>query len=341
MTPNPFTELLDRVAGGLLWVQTDGRIRHANEEARRLVALRVGDWLDDPALVRAVQVVARGREPRSTLLTEAAHPQPCRVLPGLGVDDAFVMLAATPARDVAFEGSELLLRAADHHLREPLARTHAALSFWREDGDAHAQSALADELEGLLRRMDSLCELSRLWAGVDALQEERVELWPLLQQAWSVVEPRAMDRNVGLHFSCATDQLTRVVVYGHRDWLRRALIECLQAAVDATESGGQLTIDQRQLGSRAVVRFCVPMLFADAGGAGRDAITLTLCRQVLALHGGTLSPDPVDGHWILELPTGAPLQGTSADQGIAQAQVYARDLAVLRNRSRRVAKVQA
>lgn len=334
MTPSHLTELFERVAGGLLWIQADGRIRHASEQARRRTALRAGDTLDDAALLRAVQFAARGQQSRSTLYTNGEVLVTCRVVPGFGDDDALVMLAETSGGESAAEGGEVLMRAVDTHLRLPLVRAQEALALCHDEPDAHSLATLSAEVDGLLRRLERLCDLSRLWAGTDPLQEERIDLWSLLQQAWGIVEPVAMDRNVGLRFRCEGERAAQVAVYGHRDWLLRVLVECLQAAVQACVPGGQLTVEQRQLGTRSLVHFGQAGMFTDAEFGGRDTIALALCRQVLALHGGTLQAASADTGWVAELPTGAPVRPEGAALGMAQAQVYARDLAALMHRSR-------
>jgi signal transduction histidine kinase len=334
-TPGHLHELFGRVAGGLLWVQADGEVRHASEQARRRTALRSGDVLDDPALLRAVQFAARGGQSRSTLYTDGERLLSCRVVPGLGQDDALVMLAEATHGDSAAEGGEVLMRSVDQHLRAPLQRAQEALSLWHDEADAHALQSLVAEVDGLLRQLDRLCELSRLWSGSERWQEERVELWALLQQAWTVVEPQALDRGVGLRFRCEGERTAQVAVYGHRGWLLRVLVECLGAAVAACPAGGQLSVEQRQLGTRTLLRFGAGGMFLDADAGGRDTVALALCRQVLALHGGTLKAEPGEACWQLELPAGAPAGSVAPALGMAQAQVYARDLAALMHRTRR------
>lgn len=337
MIPSHLTEMFERVAGGLLWVQADGMVRYASEQARRRTALRSGDMLGDPALLRTVQFAVRGRQSRSTLFTDGEHLLSCRVTPGLGDDDALVMLAELSGTDSQAEGGEIVLRAVDDHLRQPLVRTQEALALWHEMADAHAMAHLSSELDGLLRRLERLCELGRLWSGTEPLQDERIDVWSLLQQAWGIVEPQALDRGVGLRFRCDGDRAAQVTVYGHRDWLLRVLVECLGAAVEAAPEGAQVTVSQRQQGSRTMLQFVRAGMFYDGDFGGRDTIALTLCRQVLALHGGSLQPEPGDAGWVVELPTGAPVQPGAGAMGMAQAQVYARDLAALMHRSRQPA----
>lgn len=329
-------DLSEHVAEGLLWVQADGRIRHANVPARRRTALRAGDLLNDVALLRAVQLAARMRQPRVSAMGLGEDMLRCHVLPGLAVDDAFVLLAEPPAASGGADGADRLLRAVDQGLRAPLRRAGDALRLWCEDGDGHAASALGGQIEELLRGLSRLLDLGELWNGDGMAEDERIALWPLLQQAWSEVEPQALDRGVGVRFRTVGEQAAQATLYGSRRWLQRVLSECLAAAVRATPPGGQFEVEHQQDGTRARLLFPVRPLFGRRGAAGGDAdtISLMLCRQVLALHGGTLTPDDDGAGWCLALPTGAPAQSAEPALGIAQAQIYARDLAALMNRSR-------
>ena len=76
--------------------------------------------------------------------------------------------------------------------------------------------------------------------------------------------------------------------------------------------------------------------------ASRDMIGLKLCQQIVAQHGGQLREEHDDGqrNFLIDLPTGAPFRNEATAMDIAQAQVYARDLAALmaRRRDSRVAK---
>ena len=67
-----------------------------------------------------------------------------------------------------------------------------------------------------------------------------------------------------------------------------------------------------------------------------DLIGLKLCQQVVAQHGGQLREEHDDGqrNFLIDLPTGAPFRSEATATDIAQAQVYARDLAALMARRR-------
>lgn len=324
-------DLSEHLAEPLLWVQADGQVRHANRAARRRTALRAGDRLDDVMLERAALLVARTGQARAAALHLGDERLACQVLPGLSADDAFVLL--TPPAEGPADGADRLLRAVDGGLRHPLRRATQALHLWRADtAEPHAAAALGTELEQLLHGVERLLDLGEIWTRPDIADDERIELWPLLQQAWSEIEPQALERRVGVRFRGTGVAAVQATLYGSRRWLARALSECLAAGVAATPDDGQLEVEQQQLGDRARVLFRAPTLFAGAEAGGTSAVALQLCRMVMALHGGALTADE-DG-WALTLPTGAPARPEEPALGIVQAQVYARDLAALMNRSR-------
>lgn len=329
-------ELFERVPSGLLWVQVDGNVRHANGEARRASALRTGDALRDPALSLAVQLVARMRVPRLSALSNAGRLLRCRVIPGLGKDDVFVLLDTGSSVDETAGGADRLLRAVDLGLRAPLHQAETALQLWREDPDPHVATVLAGLIDDLLVGLDRLLSLAGLWTSDGIGDDERIELWPLLQEAWAEAEPLGMARGVGLQFRSAHDAASHATLYGNRRWLRRAFAECLRSAVAATPPGEQIEIEHQQAGARARLVFRNRALFDDAATGGLGTIALMMCRQVLALHGGTLGTEAGDAAWVLELPTGAPAltAAPEATLGMEQAQIYARDLAELMQRSR-------
>lgn len=336
-------ELLDRVATGLLWVQADGCIRHSNAAARRRTSLSAGDVLQDATLRRAVQVATRARQARVSGLALGEQLLKCRVIPGVADEDAFILLVGEPTAGEAGDDTDRLLRAVDQTLRLPLRSAIGALSLWRDDADPHTTVALAGALETLHQRVERLVDLATLWTTDDSPDDERLVLWTLVQRAWADVEPQVIDREVGVRFRTAGETASQATLYGSRRWLQRALAECLAAAVQATPPGGQVEIEHTQDGTRARLVFRQGAMFADDADAGPGTVALALCRQVLALHGGSLGPEPDDGgvQWVLTVPTGAPAAAAPVGLGIAQAQVYARDLAVLMARARRPATVDS
>jgi hypothetical protein len=358
-------ELLENLKPGLLWVARDGVVRYANADAMARCGLSAGKRVFDPELLRAVSASVADRQTRqvSAIGASAGPGKPmrqlqCSIWPGLSHDDAFVLVQPEPQQsdDTGFYN---LMQAIRSDLSEPLHRlrdANAGKPVAAASVDADTPPASLDEL---LTVLDRLVELSSLWTSNSLMANDRIELWPLLQQAWRRVEAQATQRQVRVRFLAQTDAAELATVYGSEHWLGRVFEECLGSAVRAARPGASLEIEHRQLGPRALVVFRDSGVFAgpSARQAGmemprsapatsvrpslQEQIGLKLCGQVLALHGGHLGEEDVDGlrNFLIELPTGAPQRKDEQYAlDVAQAQQYAKDLAALMSRSRRQAK---
>lgn len=337
-------ELFDELRPGLLWVGADAVVRYANRGGMRSTGLAPGRRIADAELARAVLATAVGGVPRQLRLPVATRVDgaalavlDCRVIPGLEGDDAFVLIDGDAGPDAA-EGVDALMQAIRQGLRDPLRASCAALDLARQ-GDAADSAleleALFDRLDELLQSADRLVDLASLWSGGPLVDDERIELWPLLQEVWAEVEPLALSRQVRVRFTADAAASDKATLYGSRRWMRRVLVECLQGAVRAAPAGRLLDIEHLQLGARARIVLRETTLFR-GGAPGADSVAHKLCRHVLALHGGRLREE-LDGpqrHLVLEVPTGAPHRGDDPELAIAQAQRYARDLAELMGRRR-------
>ena len=357
------SELLENLQTGMLWLSRDGLVRFANTQAVAKLRLNAGSRVQEPTLVNAVNGTVLEQSAR--VVTIAGHPASpgapvpelrCRVLPGLSRDDAMVLVAdsADEHADVGFDNLMMMLRA---DLRDPLHRVGQALGMARHERDAHALDALCDQVDELTQVLDRLIDLASVWGSESLAANDRIELWPLLQQAWARVEPLARARNLKARFTAQGPKSQLAAIYGSEPWLLRVFVECLEAAIRAARPGGMLDIEHRQMGPRALVVLrdsgafiaaraeATPMDSgaprADAGTnavrlAPRDLIGLKLCRQIVAQHGGQLREEHDDGqrNFLIDLPTGAPFRNEASAADTAQAQAYARDLAALMARRR-------
>jgi len=355
-----FFELLDNVKLGLLWVTLDGVVRHANADASARTGLGIGHRLSDVDLTRAVvDVISRG-EPRALIANglrrQDGRPHgglKCRVIPGLAGDDAFLLMAPEDEQDAETDFDNLM-QAIRTEVRNPLRQVKAALALSESRGEAtDEQTAMHDGVQQLLGVVDRLVELATLWHSEAMLENDRIELWPMLQQIWGDVEPLAMQRGVQVRFRPQTEVSSLVTLYGSERWIGHVFRECLEAAVRSAPRDGVIDIEHRQLGPRALVllRDCgvlathpartdaveTPLdTHAQALQAPiQDLIGLRLCKRIVLLHGGRLREENEGGtrSFLIELPTGAPNHIGQAQLAMSQAQAYAKDLAALMKRA--------
>lgn len=208
-----------------------------------------------------------------------------------------------PARD----GFDKLMQALRAEIRDPLRAARAALPSEQAPSSQHELIAGLDRLLTVVEHLVELADLWDLWNGSSSalLAHGRVELWPLLQQAWAEVEPLALERGVTVRFRSQDETSALATLCGNEKWLGRVFQESLESAVRSAPPGCLLDVEYRQAGPRAVVVFRDSGVFAEQDQAG-----LRLCRHIVSLHGGQLREEEEDEHgrrnFVIELPTGAP-----------------------------------
>ncbi len=363
-------DLFEDLKSGLICIQRDGVVRYANRDAIQRTGITAGRRLADPELVRAVLSTFAGKGPVQVAIQAqtpdaggAAQKLACTVQTGLTPDDVFVRIApsADAEADTAYDSLMQVLRS---DLREPLQSTHRALAVARESADGFALDPLLHNLQEMMGVLDKLLDLAQIWGSRALFQNDRIELWPLLQQVWAEIEPIAVGRKVTVHFRAQHESDQLATLYGSEPWLRRVFAECFESALRSVPTGGALEIQHRQMGPRAVVVFHNAGVFAARHGVAlpstapapapgarlqarattaaapkgqaRDHISFKLCSHIVSMHGGQLREEEDDGerHFVIDLPTGAPHRSEEAQIDIAQAQNYARDLSALMARSR-------
>lgn len=365
---HPSLELVfSHLAGGLLWLSTDGRLKYANAQGTRLTGLRAGQALAEGPLKKAVAAIGGGRHP-GPIEMEYLPPEGERRLlhakaaPGLVAGDVFVFLgeAAPHGDQLALDNLMTVIRT---DLAPPLDRLQRGLAqFMDGAGDRASVEHAATDAQGIVDTLRRLVDLSSLWSSDSLLASDRIEIWSVLQQAWAQDRPLAEGRRLTVRLINHIAEDALPVTYGSDFWLRRVVTESLQAALRAARPGATVDIELRAMGPRVLIVFrnsgMWPAAARDAvtlSGAGaraaragavatgalpaaRDQIGLHLCERIVRLHGGLLREESdADGtrNLLIDLPVGAP--GRDAHDGhmdAAQAQRYAADLSALMARRR-------
>ena len=243
--------------------------------------------------------------------------------------------------------AELALRDADrrkdeflamlgHELRNPLSGIAGAIRLWGESGDDPATLALTRgvlerQTGNLTRLVDDLLDVARITTGKIELRRSRVELAETIGRAIEVVRPLIAARRHELDLSIAAGGPWCVDADPMR--IEQIVINLLTNAAKYTPEGGRIAIGLRQQDGDAVITVSDngiglapealsqifdlftqvdPSFDRTAGGLG---IGLNLCRQLLALHGGTIvaeSPGPgLGATFTIRLPA-LPAGGASA-----------------------------
>jgi NtrC-family two-component system sensor histidine kinase KinB len=219
-----------------------------------------------------------------------------------------------------------LVAVASHELKTPLTSVQMSLLLLREGAEnlTGRQRQLLDAgllgVEELGGTIDELLDLTRIEAGQLRLQRERVDLYPVIEQAVRTLRPRFEDAEISLRVDKGAPE---AVVRGDAARLRLVVVNLLTNALKYTPRGGEVAI--RVASGQNAVAGTMPLLqiaVTDTGpgipppfrervfekffrvehqqpggseGVRGAGIGLYLCRQIVEAHSGTIRCEAGEG----------------------------------------------
>ena len=216
------------------------------------------------------------------------------------------------------EAKQQLLRDVSHELRSPLARLQLALSLARrEHGEAERHLARigseADRLEQLIARTLKLVRLER---PAHALEQLRVDVGELLRHIAADVGIEADDRGCRVQLDAGEE----LAVSGDGELLRSAFENVIRNAVRYSPAGATVAVtarcDRGEESAGDAVRVSVrdrgpgvpdkdlglifePFYRVDAArehrSAGGEGLGLAIAARAVALHGGSIAAQNLEG----------------------------------------------
>ena len=216
---------------------------------------------------------------------------------------------AEEALQLADRRKDEFLAMLAHELRNPLApiRNAVQLLKMKEASDptlTWSRNVIDRQVTHLARLLDDLLDVARIMQGKITLKTERFELVDIVNNAVEASYPLIESRSQDLIISKAT---TPQWIEGDRVRLAQALSNLLNNAAKYTSEGGKITLSTMEEGSNAVIEIrdtgigiapdTLPHIFdlftqADhslAHSQGGLGIGLTLVRQLVEIHGGTIT----------------------------------------------------
>jgi two-component system OmpR family sensor kinase len=281
-------------------------------------SISVGYWLAGRALVPLVTV--------ANALAEIKPQDLSRRLPLALIDDELGRLirainALLERVECASAAERRFAADAAHELRTPLAvlRTGIEVALRRERSAAEYAQALNTALRdaaAVCTLADDLLTLTRLDQEL-ALGRELIDLRGLAEEVIDAIEPLTASK----HLKIETNLPAAPNVQGNRDHLRRVMINLLDNALKFTPEKGRIGITLESDNGSVKLRIAdsgpgigkddLPLIFERffRGRSGRHesgmGLGLSLCREIIELHGGELSATNQPGggaEFVVTLP---------------------------------------
>jgi signal transduction histidine kinase len=218
---------------------------------------------------------------------------------------------------------DLALAMVAHELRGPLSAIRNAVAVIRLKGsDAETLDWACDLVERQARsiaaRVDELLDAARVAQGKTQLRTSKVDLNTVVQHAVETVRPLVESRNHELEVVLPS---ASVLLEADADRLEQVIVNLLANAAKYTDRGGRIHVHVERQHDRAVLSVrdsgkgisaeYLPRifdLFSQVGGGAQGGlgIGLYLARELVRLHGGTItagSPGPGKGsEFVVHLP---------------------------------------
>jgi signal transduction histidine kinase/ActR/RegA family two-component response regulator len=246
--------------------------------------------------------------------------------------------SARLAADAANRAKDEFLSVISHELRSPLNAIlgwNRILAIKRHD-DAEVK-AIAPRIEqsakAQLKMVNDLLDLGRIGTGKLRITPRQMRISTLIGVAVDAIRPAAAAKGIEIVVS---SEAPRTPVFGDPDRLSQVINNLLSNAMKFTPGGGRITVQLREADGRAVLSVIdtgqgipadlLPHIFdrfrqgdsSTTRGAGGLGLGLTLVREIVALHGGTVSassagPD-LGATFVITLPTVPADEGAAAER---------------------------
>jgi NtrC-family two-component system sensor histidine kinase KinB len=316
--------VLDSIDYGLVIIDPQGRVEHANPVATRQLfwlaeprGRTLGELLTRPYLDDATARVLRGEllehAPQDLQIETAGETRqlawaltPISHSDGRSVGAVMVLRDVTEQRTFERVRSEFVLRAS-HELRTPVTGMQMAFSLLQErlhlaegSRELDLTQTVNEEMARLVQLISDLLNFSRYQNGLQTLELAPVDIEDLIEQ----VRQRHAEAATASGLTLTADvQGVMPFIQLDRSQIERVLDNLMANALRHCNSGGTVALQARRHGKRLILsvqdsgegidfsqqgRIFEPFVQIGRrkGGAG---LGLALCKEIVQLHGGKIS----------------------------------------------------
>ncbi len=236
-----------------------------------------------------------------------------------------------------------LLSNISHELQTPIAilRGNVEVLQSRCASDAERASAervIVTTLDGMSRLIGNVLEITKLKFSKKIIYEQHISVGVLLRETHEDCLLLADDKGVRLVLDPDLDindgVADRISVRGNRDRLKEVLFNLISNAFKYTPRGGTIALHAERAcnGRNTIVRIVVEdsgcgiapeelahiferfyRIESDASAVPGTGIGLNLCREIVEVHGGTITAESEPGkgsRFIISLPLASPARAS-------------------------------